>query len=82
MSLVDALNLHKESSEKHNVSIISIIDAYLRTRENFYPFTAEIKRNKTVGFHPSELHGACPRYLAFRFLHEKIIITIMRMLTS
>ena len=71
MSLADALNEYKNDSEQHNVSIIAIIDSYLRTRKDFYPFKAEISRNKLVGFHPSELYGACPRYLAFRFLHEK-----------
>ena len=48
-----------------NVSIDSIITTYLMHRKSFRSFTAEISRNRTPGFHPSGMHGACPRQLAF-----------------
>ena len=56
-----------------NPSLINIINAYLSNRPNnyFHPFKAEISRNDLIGFHPSGLHNACPRQLAFGLIKEK-----------
>lgn len=54
------------------VSFKALIDAYLNRRGNgFAPFRAELQRNDIVGFHPSGLHNACPRQIAFQYINEK-----------
>lgn len=71
MSKLKKLLQNKEEGTSINVSVVSIIQAYLQSRKIFRPFHARIERNDIVGFHPSGLYDACPRYLAFYFIWEK-----------
>lgn len=70
MSLADSLK-GKGKKEFKNVSVISLIDAYLATRSRIKSFEVNTERNPEVGFHPSEIDNACPRQIAFRYLKEK-----------
>jgi len=56
--------------KRQGVSFAGIIESYLTQREKFHPYNMEINRNKIVGFHPSALHNACARQLAFGLLDE------------
>lgn len=52
-------------------SFKNIIDSYLSGRESFSSYHARIERGKLIGFHPSGLHNACPRKIAYLFLYER-----------
>jgi hypothetical protein len=57
--------------KKQGVTFSGILEAYLTNRIKFNPYEMQIDRNKLIGFHPSMLHNACARQLAFLFLKEK-----------
>lgn len=66
------MSLSKALKKKHNSdSLKNIIEAYLSTNPKLPDFQFSVSRNKLVGFHPSGLHYACPRAIAFGLLFEK-----------
>jgi hypothetical protein len=70
MALADALAEYKNGGKARGVSFRGIIETYVFHRGEFAPFHARIERNTSHGFHPSGMAEACPRALAFQFLHE------------
>lgn len=60
-----------KQTKKKGVTFSGILESYLTNRIKFNPYEMQIDRNKLIGFHPSMLHNACPRQLAFLFLLEK-----------
>ncbi len=70
------MSLSKELKKKHNQdSLKNIIEAYLSTNPKLPSFQFIVSRNKLIGFHPSGLHYACPRAIAFGFIFEKGLYT-------
>jgi hypothetical protein len=64
--------LSKILKKSHNQdSLKNIIEAYLLTNPPLPDFNFTISRNELKGFHPSGLHYACPRAIAFGLLYEK-----------
>ena len=66
------MSLSKALKKKHNQdSLKNIIEAYLSTNPKLPDFQFTVSRNKLIGFHPSGLHYACPRAIAFGLIFEK-----------
>lgn len=67
-------DFHNYIKNTTKVSIINLIYAYLSNRQKFNSFTMELKRNKNVGFHPSQLSHICLRQMGFTYLYEKNLL--------
>lgn len=68
-------NVFDKSTKKNGVTFAGILEGYLTNREEFMPYKMFIGRNKIKGFHPSALHNACSRQMAFAYLLEKGFFT-------
>ncbi len=58
-------NAFDKSTKKKGVTFAGILEGHLINRQRFMPYLMQVDRNKIIGFHPSALHNACSRQIAF-----------------